>query len=217
MADVVIVEAVRTPVGRRNGALSSVHPADLLGTALTEVVDRSGIDPAAIFAGNGSLRMSIEAMHASMPQSLAHFFALGVPGILLEADGRVFHNAGATDTQELGIMLASALAYLRMFEEARQPVLYAAAHVGFATSLGLLGGPSLFDRLETGDIVAPKLDTTEPLRMEAMHFLDCVRTGERPITDAVAGLRPERVAGDFDRILQVLNEGGTHDARIAAA
>ena len=94
-----------------------------------------GIDPAALFAGTGRLRMSIEAMYASMPQSLAHFFALGVPGILLEADGRVFHNAGATDAQELGIMLASAIGYLRMFEEARQPVLYAAAHIGFATSL----------------------------------------------------------------------------------
>jgi len=94
-----------------------------------------GIDPAALFAGTGRLRMSIEAMHASMPQSLAHFFALGVPGILLEADGRVFHNAGASDVQELAIMLASAMSYLRMFEEARQPVLYAAAHVGFATSL----------------------------------------------------------------------------------
>jgi acetyl-CoA C-acetyltransferase len=48
MADVVIVEAVRTPVGRRNGGLSTVHPADLLGTALTELVARSGIDPAEI-------------------------------------------------------------------------------------------------------------------------------------------------------------------------
>ena len=45
MADVVIVEAVRTPTGRRNGGLSTVHPADLLGVALSEVVGRSGIDP----------------------------------------------------------------------------------------------------------------------------------------------------------------------------
>jgi acetyl-CoA C-acetyltransferase len=45
MADVVIVEAVRTPIGRRNGGLSTVHPADLLGAAVSEVVDRSGIDP----------------------------------------------------------------------------------------------------------------------------------------------------------------------------
>jgi acetyl-CoA C-acetyltransferase len=45
MAKVVIVEAARTPIGRRNGGLSTVHPADLLGIALREVVDRSGIDP----------------------------------------------------------------------------------------------------------------------------------------------------------------------------
>ncbi|HEY2999394.1 MAG TPA: steroid 3-ketoacyl-CoA thiolase [Acidimicrobiales bacterium] len=48
MSEVVIVEAVRTPIGRRNGGLSTVHPADLLSTALRAVVDRSGIDPAAV-------------------------------------------------------------------------------------------------------------------------------------------------------------------------
>jgi acetyl-CoA C-acetyltransferase len=48
MAEVVIVEAVRTPVGRRNGGLSSVHSADLLATVLREVVDRSGVDPAEV-------------------------------------------------------------------------------------------------------------------------------------------------------------------------
>lgn len=91
-----------------------------------------GIDPAAIFAGNGSLRMSIEALKASMPPSLAHFFAMGIPAVLLEADGRVMHNAGATEAQELGVMLASAVSHLRMFQEARQPLVYAAPHIGFA-------------------------------------------------------------------------------------
>lgn len=94
-----------------------------------------GIDPAAIFAGTGRLRMSIEALQASMPQSLAHFFAMDVPGVLLEADGRVFHNSGATEAQELGIMLASAVSYLRLFEEARQALIYAAPHIGFALSI----------------------------------------------------------------------------------
>jgi acetyl-CoA C-acetyltransferase len=45
MTEVVIVEAVRTPVGRRGGGLSSVHPADLLATAQQALVERSGIDP----------------------------------------------------------------------------------------------------------------------------------------------------------------------------
>jgi acetyl-CoA C-acetyltransferase len=43
--EVVIVEAVRTPIGRRNGGLSSMHSADLLAVALGEVINRSGIDP----------------------------------------------------------------------------------------------------------------------------------------------------------------------------
>ncbi|WP_309084120.1 methylmalonyl-CoA mutase family protein [Chelativorans sp.] len=94
-----------------------------------------GIDPASLFAGTGRLRMSIEALEASMPPSLAGYFALSLPGILLEADGRVFHNAGATEAQELGIMLASAVAHLRMFEEARQPLVYAVPHIGFALSV----------------------------------------------------------------------------------
>ena len=48
MPEVVIVEAVRTPIGRRNGGLSTVHPADLLATAVGELVTRSGIDPAEV-------------------------------------------------------------------------------------------------------------------------------------------------------------------------
>lgn len=43
--DAVIVGAVRTPVGRRGGILSTWHPADLLGATLAELVDRAGIDP----------------------------------------------------------------------------------------------------------------------------------------------------------------------------
>ncbi len=48
MSDVVIIDAVRSPVGRRNGGLSTVHPADLLATVLRELVARSGIDPAQV-------------------------------------------------------------------------------------------------------------------------------------------------------------------------
>ncbi|MDP9335422.1 MAG: steroid 3-ketoacyl-CoA thiolase [Actinomycetota bacterium] len=43
--DVVIVEAVRAPLGRRNGALSTVHPADLLGLVQRAAIERAGIDP----------------------------------------------------------------------------------------------------------------------------------------------------------------------------
>jgi acetyl-CoA acyltransferase len=45
MRETVIVEAVRTPVGKRNGGLSTMHAADLSAIVLTELVQRAGIDP----------------------------------------------------------------------------------------------------------------------------------------------------------------------------
>src|SRR6266545_4543553 len=48
MAEAYIVDAVRTPVGRRGGGLSQVHPADLGAHAIGALVERSGIDPAAV-------------------------------------------------------------------------------------------------------------------------------------------------------------------------
>ncbi len=57
--------------------------------------------------------------------------------------------------------------------------------------------PTTFEEFEltyhTGDIVAPRLDTTEPLRAEALHFLECVETGRPPLSDGAAGLRVVKV------------------------
>jgi acetyl-CoA C-acetyltransferase len=48
MSQPVIVDAVRTPIGKRNGWLSGLHPAQLLGTAQVELLKRSGVDPATV-------------------------------------------------------------------------------------------------------------------------------------------------------------------------
>src|SRR5262245_12766660 len=48
MRDAVIVEAVRTPVGRRGGGLSGIHPVDLSAAVLTALVERTGIDPSTV-------------------------------------------------------------------------------------------------------------------------------------------------------------------------
>ena len=45
MAEAVIVEAVRSPIGKRNGGLSGVHPADLSAQVLNGLVQRAGVDP----------------------------------------------------------------------------------------------------------------------------------------------------------------------------
>jgi acetyl-CoA acyltransferase len=48
MREAVVVEAVRTPVGRRNGAYAGTHPAELAAAVLTALVERTGIDPARV-------------------------------------------------------------------------------------------------------------------------------------------------------------------------
>ena len=48
MGTAVIVEAVRTPIGRRGGALSGLHAAELLGAAQTALLDRAGLEAAAV-------------------------------------------------------------------------------------------------------------------------------------------------------------------------
>jgi len=48
VAEAYIVDAVRTPVGKRNGGLSKVHPADLAAHVLRELIARTGVDPAAV-------------------------------------------------------------------------------------------------------------------------------------------------------------------------
>jgi acetyl-CoA C-acetyltransferase len=48
MAEAYIVDAVRTPVGKRGGGLATAHPADLGAQVITTVLDRTGVDPAAV-------------------------------------------------------------------------------------------------------------------------------------------------------------------------
>lgn len=56
--------------------------------------------------------------------------------------------------------------------------------------------------LRFGDIVSPRLDLREPLRLEAEHFLDCLRRGTQPLSDGQDGLRVLRVLTAAQQSLQ---------------
>ncbi len=78
MGTPVIIDAVRTPLGKRNGWLAGLHPAVLLGLAQREVIERAGIDPDLVEqvvggcvtqAGEQSNGMVRRAwLHAGLPQ-----------------------------------------------------------------------------------------------------------------------------------------------------
>ncbi|MBM3134007.1 MAG: Gfo/Idh/MocA family oxidoreductase [Chloroflexi bacterium] len=57
-------------------------------------------------------------------------------------------------------------------------------------------------RVHSGDIHIPRIDMTEPLRNECAHFIECVRTGQRPRTDGACGLRVVRVLEAAQRSLE---------------
>ncbi|MFK8024953.1 MAG: steroid 3-ketoacyl-CoA thiolase [Ilumatobacter sp.] len=48
MSNVVIIDAVRTPIGKRNGGLASMHPSETLGLVQKALIDRTGIDPSEV-------------------------------------------------------------------------------------------------------------------------------------------------------------------------
>ncbi|GGZ15151.1 steroid 3-ketoacyl-CoA thiolase [Streptomyces nitrosporeus] len=81
MTEAVIVEAARTPVGRRRGVLSGLHPAELLGAAQKGLLERAGIGPAGVDqviggcvtqAGEQSNNVTRNAwLHAGLPYTTA--------------------------------------------------------------------------------------------------------------------------------------------------
>jgi acetyl-CoA C-acetyltransferase len=87
MSDVVIVEAVRSPVGRRNGGLSSMHAIDLLGTVQQELFARSGVDPTEVgqVVGGCVGQVGMQTMNVTRNAWLAAGLPLEVPATTVDS------------------------------------------------------------------------------------------------------------------------------------
>ena len=57
-------------------------------------------------------------------------------------------------------------------------------------------------KLHSGDILIPRLDMREPLQLECAHFIECIQSGTRPLTDGENGLRVLRVLAAGEKSLQ---------------
>jgi acetyl-CoA C-acetyltransferase len=87
MRDVVIVDAVRTPVGRRNGGLSTMHSADLLGVPFKALFERTGVDPAEVgqVVGGCVNQIGMQAFNVTRTAWLAAGLPLEVAAITVDA------------------------------------------------------------------------------------------------------------------------------------
>jgi methylmalonyl-CoA mutase len=111
-------------------------------TALTRLAARQGLAPSALSLDAGIDAIGPLALAGRFPDDDAglradvgalavSLAAEGFAGRLIEADGRVYHDAGASEAQELGATLATAVYHLRSLAEAGMPVEAAANAIGF--------------------------------------------------------------------------------------
>ena len=72
--DVVVVEAGRSPIGRKNGSLAATHPADVLGPVQMEVLRRAGVEPSAVdqVVGGCINKVGAQAMSITRTAWLSH-------------------------------------------------------------------------------------------------------------------------------------------------
>ncbi|MDF2689210.1 MAG: methylmalonyl-CoA mutase, partial [Microvirga sp.] len=90
--------------------------AERRGHKLSELSFDLGLDPVGAMAAMGRMSASWEAMAQRMGDTLAHLTSKGFAGRAFLADGRVYHEAGASEAQELAAVLSTGLSYLRGLE-----------------------------------------------------------------------------------------------------
>jgi len=86
MAEAVIVEAVRSPVGKRNGGLSGVHPGELSAQVLNGLVQRAGVDPGIVddVIWGCVMQAGEQALDIARTAVLAAGWPESVPGVTVD-------------------------------------------------------------------------------------------------------------------------------------
>ena len=86
MAEAVIVEAARSPVGKRNGGLAGVHPGELSAQVLNGLVERAGVDPALVddVIWGCVMQAGEQALDIARTAVLAAGWPESVPGVTVD-------------------------------------------------------------------------------------------------------------------------------------
>lgn len=164
MLDLVRLRLDPAPGGRRQALLL----ADLVarrGHAPASLQIDFGMDPIGVLAATGALAVALPELGKRIAETIGALKGRGFAGPFLAADGRIWHEAGATEAQELGAVLATAVTYLRLLEaegvalaEARDAISFTlVADVDeFVTIAKLRAARLLWDRVQRACGLEPK-------------------------------------------------------------
>ena len=94
MEDVVIVDAARSPVGRKNGSLGGAHPTDVLGQVMMQLLARNDLASATVdqVVGGCINKVAAQGMNVTRTAWLAHGGAIETPCITIDSQCGSSHS-----------------------------------------------------------------------------------------------------------------------------
>lgn len=164
MFDLVRLRLDPAPGGRKQ-ALLLAELAERRGHAPPSLQIDFGMDPIGVFAATGALAVSPPELGKRVADTIGDLKGRGFAGPFLAADGRVWHEAGASEAQELGAVLATAVTYLRLLEAEGVPLAEARDAISFTlvadtdefvTIAKLRAARLLWDRIQRACGLQPK-------------------------------------------------------------
>lgn len=115
MLDLIRVRIDPSPAGEAKARLLAALVARR-GLQASATPIEFGLDPIGVFASSGAMPLSWSQTGASLARTIAALRQQGFAGPFITIDARPAHEAGASEAQELGIAMATAIAYLRLLE-----------------------------------------------------------------------------------------------------
>jgi acetyl-CoA C-acetyltransferase len=147
MSNIVIVDAVRTPIGKRNGGLSTMHPGETLGLVQRAIIDRTGIDPEEIgqVVGGCVSQAGEQAFNLTRTAWLAAGLPLSVAATTIDTQCGSSQQATNLATSLVGSGVVDAAIACGVESMSRVPI---GASGSKKLGLGVPIPPSYFDRYE---------------------------------------------------------------------
>ncbi len=148
MEDVVIIDAVRSAVGRKNGTLGLVHPSDTLGPIMMQLLERNGVAPEAVdqIIGGCINKLAAQGMNITRTAWLSHGGAEATPCITIDSQCGSSQEAVHLATSQLRAGMADVVMACGVENMSRLPI--GSDSVGLKPEMGKPVSRSYFEHYE---------------------------------------------------------------------